>query len=105
MICCLIVKLMWQIDKDALGKDAGTVFRDKSGRKRDLAAEKEKDEEEAKRKSAMDQKYKEWGQGWVVSALDSTLSYSFQSILSIWTFAHLLKISFFVLSGLYRILK
>ncbi|PVD27610.1 hypothetical protein C0Q70_12774 [Pomacea canaliculata] len=52
-----------KIDKDALGKDAGTVFRDKSGRKRDLAAEKEKDEEEAKRKSAMDQKYKEWGQG------------------------------------------
>jgi hypothetical protein len=47
-----------------LGKEAKTVFRDrKSGKRRDLAAEKEADEEEARRKAEEDKKYQAWGQG------------------------------------------
>ena len=54
------------MDDKVLGKNAETVFRDKrSGRRRDLSAEREEEEAEAARKAAEDKKYKEWGQGWV----------------------------------------
>ena len=60
LICLLC---LWQIDREALGRDAKTVFRDKSGKRRNLAAEQEEEEKEAKRKAEEDQKYQEWGQG------------------------------------------
>nr|KAG5708706.1 hypothetical protein BaRGS_034923 [Batillaria attramentaria] len=52
-----------KIEKEALGREAKTVFRDKSGKRRDLAAEREKEEEDAKKQAEQDKKYKEWGQG------------------------------------------
>ncbi|KAK7105751.1 BUD13 homolog [Littorina saxatilis] len=53
-----------KIDRDALGQDAQTVFRDKkSGKRRNLAAEQEEEAIEAKKKAEEDKKYQEWGQG------------------------------------------
>ncbi|XP_053409155.1 BUD13 homolog [Mercenaria mercenaria] len=52
-----------QISDERLGKDAATVFRDKSGRKRNLAEEKLKESEEAKKKAKADEKFQKWGKG------------------------------------------
>ena len=51
------------MDKEAVGQNSATVFRDKSGRRRDLAAERVQDEVEAKKNSELDKKYREWGKG------------------------------------------
>ena len=56
----------WQIDQEALGRDSTTVFRDKSGKRRNLAAEQEEEAEEARKKAEEDKKYQEWGQGYVL---------------------------------------
>ncbi|KAK3587701.1 hypothetical protein CHS0354_042488 [Potamilus streckersoni] len=52
-----------RISLDQLGKDANTVFRDKSGRKRNFKKEKEMSEEERKREEEKQQKYKAWSKG------------------------------------------
>ncbi|XP_067662520.1 BUD13 homolog [Haliotis asinina] len=52
-----------KIDGEMLGKNAKTVFREKGGRKRNFAEEKEKEEEEARRKAVMEKRYEEWGKG------------------------------------------
>lgn len=40
-----------------------TIFRDKSGKKRDLEQEKEKEDEEAAKKAKEMEKFMEWGKG------------------------------------------
>ena len=64
----------WQIDKEALGRDSTTVFRDKSGKRRNLAAEQEEEAEEARKKAEEDKKYQEWGQGYVLQYVGVCLS-------------------------------
>ncbi len=57
----------FQLDEDVLGRNARTVFRDQSGRRRDLAAEATRDAEEARVKAeqeaARKEKYDKWGKG------------------------------------------
>lgn len=46
-------------------RHAQTVFRDKSGRKRNLDAEKEEQKKKDEEKAAKDEKYAQWGKGFV----------------------------------------
>lgn len=46
-------------------RHAHTVFRDKSGRKRNLDAEKEEQRKKDEEKAAKDEKYAQWGKGLV----------------------------------------
>ncbi|XP_046353029.1 BUD13 homolog [Haliotis rufescens] len=52
-----------KIDEDMLGKNAKTVFREKGGKKRNFAEEKEKEEEAERQKAIKEKKYEEWGKG------------------------------------------
>ncbi|KAK6172268.1 hypothetical protein SNE40_015966 [Patella caerulea] len=52
-----------KIGDSRLGKDAKTVFRDKSGKRRNLQEEHEKQDEEDSKKAEEIEKYKKWGQG------------------------------------------
>lgn len=49
-------------------RHAQTVFRDKSGRKRNLDAEKEEQRKKDEEKAAKDEKYAQWGKGFVWKA-------------------------------------
>lgn len=49
-------------------RHAQTVFRDKSGRKRNLDAEKEEQRKKDEEKAAKDEKYAHWGKGFVEKA-------------------------------------
>ncbi|EDO42071.1 predicted protein [Nematostella vectensis] len=51
------------MDTGISGRGAKTVHRDKSGRKRDLEAEKRIKEEEEREKAKDDEKFKQWGKG------------------------------------------
>lgn len=46
-------------------RHAQTVFRDKSGKKRNLDAEREEQRKKAEEKAAKDEKYAQWGKGYV----------------------------------------
>ncbi|XP_013400359.2 BUD13 homolog [Lingula anatina] len=52
-----------QIDAEALGKNAETVFRDKGGKRRNLKEEKLKQRAEDAKKEEMNEKYMVWGKG------------------------------------------
>ena len=53
-----------QMDRDVLGKDAKTVFRDrKSGKKRNLAEEAKQKAEENAEKAKTAEIYSRWGKG------------------------------------------
>ena len=52
-----------QIGDDNLGRHATTVFRDKSGKRRDLAKEDAEDTEKARVQAAQNKKYEAWGKG------------------------------------------
>ncbi|XP_022097623.1 BUD13 homolog [Acanthaster planci] len=52
-----------KLGDDVSGKSAKTVFRDKSGRVRDLETEKRRKREEDAKKAEEDQKFVEWGKG------------------------------------------
>ena len=58
---------MFQLDADTLGKNAKTVFRDETGRRRNLKAEAAKDADAARKKeeeqAALKAKYDRWGKG------------------------------------------
>ncbi|XP_038062834.1 BUD13 homolog isoform X3 [Patiria miniata] len=58
---------------DVSGKNAKTVFRDKSGRLRDLDSEKRQKREEDAKKAQDDQKFVEWGKGVTQSAQQKEL--------------------------------
>ncbi|XP_038062787.1 BUD13 homolog isoform X2 [Patiria miniata] len=59
---------------DVSGKNAKTVFRDKSGRLRDLDSEKRQKREEDAKKAQEDQKFVEWGKGLTQSAQQKELA-------------------------------
>lgn len=44
-------------------RNAQTVFRDKSGKRRDLDSEREEQKKKAGEKAAKDEKYAQWGKG------------------------------------------
>lgn len=44
-------------------RNAETVFRDKSGKRRDLDSEREEQKKKAGEKAAKDEKYAQWGKG------------------------------------------
>lgn len=44
-------------------RNAQTVFRDKSGKRRDLESEREEQKRKAGEKAAKDEKYAQWGRG------------------------------------------
>ncbi|XP_071942358.1 uncharacterized protein [Antedon mediterranea] len=52
-----------RLDHETSGKNAGTVYRDKSGKKRDLHKEKLKHAEELKKEEEDSKQFKEWGKG------------------------------------------
>ncbi|XP_033098003.1 BUD13 homolog isoform X2 [Anneissia japonica] len=52
-----------RVDDELSGRNASTVYRDKSGRKRDLNVEKLKHTEELKRKEEESKQFREWGRG------------------------------------------
>ena len=55
------------MDRDVLGKDAKTVFRDrKSGKKRNLAEEAKQKAEENAEKARTAEIYSRWGKGWAL---------------------------------------
>jgi pre-mRNA-splicing factor CWC26 len=56
-------KVFAKMDSQKSGKDAKTIHRDKSGRKRDLEAEEEKKKEKDRKKAIDDEKFKDWGRG------------------------------------------
>lgn len=51
------------MDDDVLGKGAQTVHRDKSGRRRNFAAEAEEEREKQRKQAEKDAKYQKWGKG------------------------------------------
>lgn len=44
-------------------RNAETIFRDKSGKRRDLDSEREEQRRKAGEKAAKDEKYAQWGKG------------------------------------------
>ncbi|XP_792607.3 BUD13 homolog [Strongylocentrotus purpuratus] len=52
-----------RLDDDVSGKNADTIFRDKTGRRRDLKEEKRLKKEEEAKKAEEDEKFLEWGKG------------------------------------------
>ena len=65
--CSPLILIPFQFDADTLGKNAKTVFRDVTGRRRNLKAEAAKDAEAARKKeqeqAALKAKYDRWGKG------------------------------------------
>ena len=65
--CSPLILIPFQFDADTLGKNAKTVFRDDTGRRRNLKAEAAKDAEAARKKeqeqAALKAKYDRWGKG------------------------------------------
>ena len=65
--CSPLILIPFQLDADTLGKNAKTVFRDVTGRRRNLKAEAAKDAEAARKKeqeqAALKAKYDRWGKG------------------------------------------
>ncbi|XP_061818851.1 BUD13 homolog [Nerophis lumbriciformis] len=51
----------WELENES--RHAQTVFRDKSGKKRDLESEREEKKRKAAEKAAKDEKYAQWGKG------------------------------------------
>lgn len=66
--CCFIdkIKYSFQIGDEHLGRNARTVFRDKSGKRRNLKEEQKKQKEEDEKKAAEMAKYAQWGKGSVL---------------------------------------
>jgi len=56
-------ELFAKMDSSISGRDAKTVHRDKSGRKRDFEAEEQKRKEEERKKAIENEKFNEWGRG------------------------------------------
>ncbi|XP_074653252.1 uncharacterized protein LOC141907490 [Tubulanus polymorphus] len=56
-------KAFSKIDDEVLGKNAATVVRDKSGKRRNLEAERAEEAEEEAKKAKQAEKYNQWGKG------------------------------------------
>ena len=53
-----------KISRDILGKDAVTVFRDrKTGKRRNMKEEEEKDAEQLEKERKVTEKYQKWAKG------------------------------------------
>ena len=60
VLFCVHVK----ISRDTLGKDAVTVFRDrKTGKRRNMKEEEEKDAEQLEKERKVTEKYQKWAKG------------------------------------------